>query len=130
MSSLISVLIVRGIKYFYNYKKIFNTLLLDITDNRILNEFILKLIKEIKIKIVIYCVTIIMISCFCLYYIAIFCIIFSKIQIIFVLHAIISVLSITIYDILYCTLVSTLRRISLHCKYNVLYNIALYIYKD
>ena len=130
MSSLISVLIVRGIKYFYNYKKIFNTLLLDITDNRILNEFILKLIKEIKIKLVIYCVTIIMISCFCLYYIAIFCIIFSKIQIIFVLHAIISVLSIIIYDILYCTLVSTLRRISLHCKYNVLYNISLYIYKD
>lgn len=130
ISSFISVVIVRGIKYFYNYKKYFNTFLLEINNNTMLNEFILKTIKEIKRKLIIYFTANIIISCFCLYYIAIFCIIFSKIQFIWLINASISTFSIVIYDILYCTLVSTLRSISLRCKYKFLYNFVLYIYKD
>ena len=130
ISSFISVVIVRGIKYFYNYKKYFNTFLLEINNNTMLNEFILKIIKEIKRKLIIYFAANIIISCFCLYYIAIFCIIFSKIQFIWLINASISTFSIVIYDILYCTLVSTLRSISLRCKYKFLYNFVLYIYKD
>ena len=127
LSSLINVVIFSILNKLSDYIGKLYTLLNEYNDYNIYTIITYKFIQKMKKQFIIYFIIIILLTLLFLYYITLFCIIYKGSQKSWIEGAFISFLISNIFEIILCLLATTLRKISLTRKNQLLYNIYLFI---
>lgn len=127
ISGVITVVIMRLLKHFRFFPRSIGTLLSDLTDIVTLYKYIRQILLQTRKRITFYFLFTFIFTSFFWYYLTIFVIIFSKIKLNWFISSCISILFISLVDILYCLLISLTRVLSLKTKSRRLYNISLFL---
>ena len=128
-SYILGTLILHLFKYLISYTKVLDTYVKEIKNNDILVKMIMKYMKKIKIKIIIFLIFNFLISIFFWYYMTIFCIIYNHTQIKWFIRGWISFFYSFIYCLIFSFIFTIFRYLSLKLQMKFLYNISLYIKK-
>ena len=128
-SYILGTLILHLFKYLISYTKVLDTYVKEIKNNDILVKMIMKYMKKIKIKLIIFLIFNFLISIFFWYYMTIFCIIYNHTQIKWFIRGWISFFYSFIYCLIFSFIFTIFRYLSLKLQMKFLYNISLYIKK-
>jgi hypothetical protein len=86
-----------------------------------------KFLKFLKIKMILFIITIFILVSGCFYYIVIFCIIYSKSQVSLLTHYILSLVEGLITSVVITLLIVVLRKIGITCSNNYIYNTSKFL---
>ena len=128
-SSILSEILIKLVKTFHQYNRLFYTVLLSITDNKLENKTQYQIIKRIKREIILFIITLLIVHLLLWYYATIFCIIYNGIQFNWCSGGALSIYFLLVIDIFYCLLLTVCRYIGLKCKSKAFYNIELFFSK-
>ena len=123
LSSILSLIVFKFLKWCNNFSKYLNELFIDIKETDLSKIKIFRFWR----RIIFYFIFAFLIITFFLYYLSIFCEIFRCIQNSWVIDGIMSCIIILLIDIILCFILSLLRIIGLKYKSKNIYNIELYL---